>query len=59
MRLVHPDVMEALETIDAALFSGDTFQCYEGVSLLEKYLHRWQRELVNITNYLEEEENDD
>jgi len=40
---IHPDVLEALEQIDAAVFSGDTFQTQEARQWLHSYLERWNR----------------
>lgn len=40
---VHPDVLEAFEQIDAAVFSGDSFQTKEGRKKLREYLERWNK----------------
>ena len=45
MASIHPDVMEAIDQIDAAVFSGDTFANREGAAKLQLYIDRWQRQL--------------
>lgn len=49
-------VSEALDEIDAAIFSGDTFRSAEALSQLDHFLGRWQRAADTIRNdlYLEE-----
>lgn len=41
--MIHPDVEAAFETIDAAMFSGDTFFTDKGRAMLREYLGRWNR----------------
>ena len=45
---MHWKVKEALEEIDAAFFSGDTFHDPEALKEVEEYLGRWQREITSI-----------
>ena len=46
-----PDYLEeALDAIDAAIFSGDTFYDRKAVDRLKFYLDRWNHE--TITNYI-------
>lgn len=41
--MMHPNVAKALEEIDAACFSGDTFFGPEELAELKKYVGRWKR----------------
>ena len=43
-RMMHEKVRQALEEIDAALFSGDTFEDPDNRAVLEEYLERWTAE---------------
>jgi len=45
---LHPKVAAALEEIDAAVFSSDTFIDAENRSSLTEYMTRWQRELAKL-----------
>lgn len=45
---MHPDVEEAIDQIDAAVFSGDTFHGIEDHKKLSDMLARWQRELLTV-----------
>lgn len=58
---VHADDEAALQTIDAAFFSGDTFHSPEALSRAEYFLHRWLREAERIrsANFYEPTEGDD
>ena len=40
---LHPDVSDAFEQIDAALFSGDSFYNKENRIKLREYLTRWNK----------------
>jgi hypothetical protein len=42
------DTIEALETIDAAIFSGDEFRNAAARVELWQYLSRWDKELTSI-----------
>ena len=42
---MHPKVEQAIQEIDAAVFSGDTFEDAEARAELIGYLERWLREL--------------
>lgn len=46
---------DALDTIDAAVFSGDIFHNKENRDLFREHLERWQRELVEIEKFLSEQ----
>ena len=49
---------QMLDSIDAEVFSGDTFHSREGIEILELYVGRWSRALVNIKEIVAEcEEN--
>jgi hypothetical protein len=49
MTLLRSDVYEACETIDAALFTGDSFEDNQKMQdELEEYLERWSRRLVEL-----------
>lgn len=37
---------DLLDSIDAAMFSGDTFNDHRAALVLQKYLHRWERGLL-------------
>lgn len=37
-----------LDSIDAEVFSGDTFHSKEGIEILEMYVGRWSRALPGI-----------
>jgi len=43
---MHPAVEKAIEEIDAAIFSGDTFLNLKENRKLCKMLHRWQKALM-------------
>jgi len=45
---LHNSTEEALDSIDAAVFSGDSFHDQEGLDRLEYYMDRWQKEAVAI-----------
>jgi hypothetical protein len=42
---MDPDLKENCESIDAAMFSGDSFFAPEARKELREYLERWEREL--------------
>lgn len=44
---MHPKVAQALEEIDAAIFSGDTFDDLDSALELFNRMLRWQRELTD------------
>lgn len=44
---LRPHVEDALDTIDAAVFTGDSFTSPEALARLEHYIGRWQREMAN------------
>ncbi len=56
--ILHPSNERALDTIDAAVFSGDAFHSPEALSRLEYFLLRWHREAERIrsANFFEGDE---
>lgn len=42
---VHPAVEEAIDEIDAAIFTGDAFINAENIKEMERMMTRWQRGL--------------
>jgi hypothetical protein len=52
---MHKDVEEAIDQIDAAIFSTDTFYDADDRAKMEEILARWGRELVSIQNMAEDE----
>lgn len=51
---LHPDVMEAIDQIDAAIFSGDGGGL-SGVNLLKEKCERWLRGLKDLEECFERE----
>ena len=45
---MHPDVEEAIDQIDAAVFSGDTFRDDDDRASLQARMDSWQREFERI-----------
>ena len=56
--MLHPDVEEAIEQIDAAIFSGDAGGP-EGVEKLTEMCERWLRGLAELKEVFAEAEDDD
>ncbi len=52
---IHFKVSEAIEEIDAALFSGDSFFLIENLEELERILERWEKRKNEIKTFLSEE----
>lgn len=44
----NDELKDLLETIDAAMFTGDTFHDEKTLELFEYYLNRFNREIKNI-----------
>jgi hypothetical protein len=42
-------LVQAIDEIDAAVFSGDTFHDHSARVALEFYLKRWEKELSSIS----------
>jgi hypothetical protein len=42
---MHPNVLRALEEIDAAVFNGDTFDKAPAQRILSRYTKRWARKI--------------
>ena len=55
---MHPDVENAIEQIDAAIFSGDAGGL-EGIQKLKGYCERWMRELTGMEECFKEVEEDE
>lgn len=51
---MHPSVTRAIEEIDAAIFSGDTFLNEENNAEMRDMLDRWQRGLNEHKETIEE-----
>ena len=49
---MHPDDEEALQGIDAAMFSGDAFEDGYARDRLRYFMHRWVQELDLIDKRL-------
>jgi hypothetical protein len=45
---MHNNLLQAIDEIDAAVFSGDTFHEYSARVTLEFFLKRWEKELSSI-----------
>jgi hypothetical protein len=45
----------AIDEIDAALFSGDTFHDEEAIEDFRRMMERWERRLVEIKSILDED----
>lgn len=48
---IHPSTEEAIQIIDAALYSGDSFHNKENLEYLETYFLRWSREAERIKKH--------
>ncbi len=53
---MHKDVIEAIDQIDAAVFSSDTFYDEGNRLELKKNMNRWSRELAIIKELADAEE---
>lgn len=51
---IHPKVENALQELDAALYSGDTFIDGANIQMMQGYLDRWNRCLVEHRATLKE-----
>lgn len=49
---IHPKVLEAIDEIDAAFFSGDCFHNEDSLKEIERMLIRWAKEASNIREIL-------
>lgn len=49
-KAMHPNVIKAIQEIDAAVFSGDTFEDTEARVELKAYLERWTKQLAEISD---------
>lgn len=58
MRRIHKDDLEAIEKIDAAFFSGDTFYHEENLEYIEKFLTRWKKKADEIRIEIQESKNE-
>ena len=53
------NIKELLETIDAAMFSGDSCNNKETTAMIKEYIDRWDREIIAINNMLDIEVDED
>lgn len=53
---MHPNVMEAFQQIDAAMFSGDSFHYSGNRKYLQSFIERWQRGLNEHEVFDDQEE---
>ena len=51
---MHLSIIEAINEIDAAVFSGDTFEDKQHRAKLREILARWERGLVSFDELYEE-----
>jgi len=56
---IHPSVSNALDEIDAAVFSGDKSVREENRAILQEYLGRWSRAMVSFADDDDNEAGDD
>lgn len=56
MSVLKEWVKEALEDVDAGLFTCDTFHSEEALKELNIYIVRWQKQMSSIRQEFEEEE---
>lgn len=49
---INKHATEALETLDAALFTGDDFNSRVALDLLDDHLDRWKRRSQEIREWL-------
>jgi hypothetical protein len=52
---MHPSDEEALQTIDAAFFSGDAMHDKENLNRVKYFIERWQKEIKNIEKLIDEQ----
>ena len=53
---MNASVTQAIQEIDAAMFSGDEFLSRENITILRKYLSRWRRGLREHRDTLNQQE---
>jgi hypothetical protein len=46
---MHDNLLQAIDEIDAAVFSGDTFHDIAARQTLEVFLKRWEKELSSLS----------
>ena len=51
---MHPSIVKAIDEIDAAIFSGDTFEDKRYRAQLRGQMARWERGLVSMDKMDEE-----
>jgi hypothetical protein len=56
---IHPLVLEAIQEIDAAFFSGDSFHDEAELKEIERFLIRWGKKVANIHEMLNERSEED
>jgi len=52
---LHQSIIESIEQIDAAFFSGDQFHDESNLEEIMDYLCRWEREAKRIEESIEQE----
>lgn len=55
---MHPSDSDALETIDAMVFTGDSLHNAESLATFKEYVDRWNREMESIRAGLEHPDGD-
>lgn len=53
---MHPSIEKAIDEIDAAMFSGDTFMDPSNHNSFQEQLDRWQRGLDEFAELITDEE---
>ena len=56
---MHPNVKQAFNEIDAAIFSGDTFFNAENLAELKRMIARWQAKLPDLDEMADAADDED
>lgn len=54
MMTIRTDILDAFETIDAAIHTGDTFMHYEARILLSEHVKQWRKYIKRTNYYIED-----
>ena len=54
---LHPSDEDAVDTIDAMMFGGDSLHNKENLEEMKYFIERWQKQLTFIEEIIEENEN--